>query len=225
MKGGRLTSQLRGSWTAQPLAIDYILGGPEQLFPAGKRGDGDHLDGDLRMFQRSRPFRLGEMEARIFYTPCFIRMKLDVRRAVRRLRWTKGKPGVPMPLLPSRVETYRVTPKYAKAVDQAAKEMEKAFTRLKLDMSIHWEFGTAAERPWLKRTSGLTRYRRRISASASPVAIDLEFHDAFVQPAVNSAWEHLWDAMGDCFQPKNRIRAIVRYPIDLRAYLVALGAK
>jgi hypothetical protein len=220
-----MAPQLMGGSAAQSLAVDYILGGHEQLFPTGKRGKADHLDAELRMFQKSLRPGFSELEARILYTPCFIRMELDVRCAVRQLRWSKRKRGELLPLLPSRVETFHVGQRAQKRIDEAAKQMEEAMSRVDLDLNIHAEFGTSKEHAWPARTPGTDRLLRRISANAAPVRLDLQFSNSLVLPAINSAWQDLWDTLGESFHPANRIRATVKYPITLVDFGSALGAK
>jgi hypothetical protein len=195
--------------------IDYILGGHEMLYPAGKRGTGDHLDSQLRLFQRSFPRITGEREARIFYTPGSTRMKLDVRRAVRRFRWPTPNSEQLWPALPTRVETYRVLPALGKRIDQVAKNMENELRQIKVEMNIHAEFGTgeADDSIWITRST--PRLSRRISANAVPVQFDLCFPNSPACSDLNIAWEVLWDAMGASFKPSNRIRALVKYPIRL----------
>jgi hypothetical protein len=135
------------------------------------------------------------------------------------------QPGGRLPLLPTRIETYRVTPKLGRAVDEAATEFEKSLARLRVEMNLHVEFDKDTGFSPSKRQLAGPRLRRQISAKAMPTPIDLRFRDTFMQPSINRAWENLWDALGDCCLPKNRIRATIKYPIDPRKYAVWLGGR
>ncbi len=182
-----MTIQAYGGWYAQSLAIDYLLGGHELLYPTGKRDGDAHLDARLRMFQTSRPIGRAQMEARIFYTRSSLGMKLDVKRAIRRLVWSGREVTKPFHLLPARIETYRVTPTVGKAVDAAAKAFEKSLARLKFDMHIHAEFGTDVQADWTARLRRLKRLNRHIYADAFPASIALRFGAGSVPPAIDHA--------------------------------------
>jgi hypothetical protein len=123
------------------------------------------------------------------------------------------------------VETFRVPPKLATQIDQAAKQMEKALTRLKLDMNIHAEFGTNEDHEWPARVPGMPTLSRAIAVGANPVSLDLRFRNSLIDPTINSAWENLWDLLGACFETRNRIRATVKYPIAPIDFVTALGAE
>jgi hypothetical protein len=103
----------------------------------------------------------------------------------------------------------------------AAKVAEDALASLKVSMDVHYEIGTP-EKDWVPRASGEPRFERMLWADARPAEIRVRFSSAMVEPGINAAWEALWDALGACFQPSNRIRAVIKYPVPLKSYVQAL---
>jgi hypothetical protein len=208
-----------GSWYSQSLVIDHFLGGHEMLCPAGRRQGDAHLDPELRIFQSTVPRQGGE--ARILYTRCSLKMAIEVPRAVRRLVWPSKTADKSVALFPTRSETYRVTPRKGRAIDEAGSAFEESMTQLEIDLSLHAEFGTDPKRDWL---INLPRLHRSIAARAFPMAIDLRFGAGAVPPTIDRAWEDLWGALGACFVPQYRIRARTTWWVDPKKLFSALGS-